>query len=296
MISFRHHLVSIIAVFVALAVGVVLGGGPLSELGRDDEPEQAAPQERDDSDLQVAFGDSFAQAAAAPLLGTRLEGQQVALVTLPGAPADVVDGVVAQVEAGGGQISGRFDGRSALVTPGEQNLVNSLGTQLVTDLDLADELSPELGSHERIGRLIGLAVASTEPEGEEPDAAAGTVLEALQSADLLTADDAVAGRAPLVLVVMGEDRDDPDSTALVAGLARGLAVTSIGTVVVGSTTSGEDGDLSVLRQEDLGTATTVDGDETTVGQVSAALALANALSGENGAFGASGADGTVPLG
>ena len=32
MISYRHHIVSLVAVFLALAVGVVLGGGPLSEL------------------------------------------------------------------------------------------------------------------------------------------------------------------------------------------------------------------------------------------------------------------------
>ena len=36
MISYRHHIVSLVAVFLALAVGVVLGGGPLSDLGRDD--------------------------------------------------------------------------------------------------------------------------------------------------------------------------------------------------------------------------------------------------------------------
>ena len=35
-ISYRHHIVSLVAVFLALAAGVVLGGGPLSDLGRDD--------------------------------------------------------------------------------------------------------------------------------------------------------------------------------------------------------------------------------------------------------------------
>ena len=35
MISYRHHIASLVAVFLALAAGVVLGGGPLSDLGRD---------------------------------------------------------------------------------------------------------------------------------------------------------------------------------------------------------------------------------------------------------------------
>ena len=33
MITLRHHLLSIVAVFLALAAGIVLGGGPLSDVG-----------------------------------------------------------------------------------------------------------------------------------------------------------------------------------------------------------------------------------------------------------------------
>ncbi len=31
MITYRHHVVSLVAVFLALAVGVALGGGPLGQ-------------------------------------------------------------------------------------------------------------------------------------------------------------------------------------------------------------------------------------------------------------------------
>ena len=43
MISYRHHIVSLVAVFLALAVGIVLGGGPLTELGRADTPAASDP-------------------------------------------------------------------------------------------------------------------------------------------------------------------------------------------------------------------------------------------------------------
>ena len=33
MITLRHHLLTIVAVFLALAAGIVLGGGPLSDVG-----------------------------------------------------------------------------------------------------------------------------------------------------------------------------------------------------------------------------------------------------------------------
>ena len=43
MISYRHHIVSLVAVFLALAVGIVLGGGPLTELGRAEPPAADGP-------------------------------------------------------------------------------------------------------------------------------------------------------------------------------------------------------------------------------------------------------------
>ena len=65
MISYRHHVVSLVAVFLALAVGVVLGGGPLSELGRAATADSAGTKARaQDSTAAAAFGDDFASAAA----------------------------------------------------------------------------------------------------------------------------------------------------------------------------------------------------------------------------------------
>ena len=44
MITFRHFLTSLVAVFLALAVGIVLGGGPLSDV-TDPDPAPAAATE-----------------------------------------------------------------------------------------------------------------------------------------------------------------------------------------------------------------------------------------------------------
>ncbi|WP_180933381.1 copper transporter [Nocardioides ungokensis] len=65
MISYRHHVVSLVAVFLALAVGVVLGGGPLSELGRAATTDSARTRaQAQDTKAAAAFGDDFASAAA----------------------------------------------------------------------------------------------------------------------------------------------------------------------------------------------------------------------------------------
>src|SRR3546814_7085149 len=66
-ISFRYHVVTIVAVFLALAVGVALGGGPLSELGRSSDEANARVSEENDKltdDLKQAeqvsgFQDKF---------------------------------------------------------------------------------------------------------------------------------------------------------------------------------------------------------------------------------------------
>ena len=68
-------------------------------------------------------------------------------------------------------------------------------------------------------------------------------------------------------------------------------------MVVGDTTDGGEGQLGRLRAEPVSAeVATVDGVETTAGQVTSVLALARAIETDGGAFGASGADGPVPLG
>ena len=64
MISYRHHIVSLVAVFLALAVGVALGGGPLSDLGRDDRPAAATGQQHRAAIRDASYGDTFASAGA----------------------------------------------------------------------------------------------------------------------------------------------------------------------------------------------------------------------------------------
>ena len=115
MISFRQHLVSLIAVFLALAVGVVLGGGPLSDVGRDDRPAAATAREHRSDARSAAYGDDFAAAAAAKLYGDGLKGHPVSILTLPGADGDDVSALAAQIEDAGGEVAGTYQAEPALV-------------------------------------------------------------------------------------------------------------------------------------------------------------------------------------
>jgi hypothetical protein len=107
----------------------------------------------------------------------------------------------------------------------------------------------------------------------------------------------VAQRSPLVLVVLGTDAGDEGSDAILAGLAQGLAVQAGGVVVAGTTSDGAEGQLGRLRADPVSAAVaTLDGVDTAAGRMATILTLQRSLTTPGGAFGASGADGPVPLG
>ena len=88
MISFRSHVVSLLAVFLALAVGIALGGGPLSEIGRAAPgPGDAANSASGPSEREATFAGQVLSGSAGRLYAAGLEDRSVAVVVLPGAPS-----------------------------------------------------------------------------------------------------------------------------------------------------------------------------------------------------------------
>ena len=297
MITLRHHLLTIVAVFLALAAGIVLGGGPLSDVGStvatagaEQEPAPA------DDRAQTDYTESFVAAMAPTSVGGRLAERSVALVTVPGADEQVVSALAEQVAAAGGTVSGRYDLSEDLVDPGQKSLVDTLGSQLLTQ-QAEDDVAADASTYDRIGQLLGLAVATKEVEGQDVNGKARAIVDAVSGAGLVATPGDVAQRAPLVLLVLGTDAGDEGSDAILAGLVQGLAAQATGVVVAGSTADGGSGQLGRLRADPAGAAAaSVDGVDTTAGRVATILTLQRSLTTPGGAFGASGADGPVPLG
>lgn len=300
MISFRHHVVTLVAVFLALAVGVVLGGGPLSDIGLgatkrlDQERARAASLEREVATDATAldYAGELVRTLGTPALDGKLAGSPVALVTMPGVDEDLVAGLTDAIGSAGGAVAGTYALEPALTAPGEKSLVDTLSSQLATQVG-ASGVAPDASTYVRTGQLLGHAVATTDAAASAPDDDAVSIRESLQGAGLIASpDDAQA--APLVLVVLHDAA--PEADPVVAGLLTGLRTMARGVVVAGSTRSGTDGLLDRLRTEKTELGSTVDGIETGAGQVTAVLALAASYAGTNGNFGASGSDGTPPLG
>ncbi|MDN4175775.1 copper transporter [Nocardioides sp. SOB77] len=297
MITYRHHVVSLVAVFLALAVGVVLGGGPLSELGRDEDQQAPARAVTQQARLAAGYGDTFAAAAAEQLYDGRLAGRPVAVLAMPGADDSTVAGLTEQVELAGGSVTGRYDVQPALLAASEKALVDTLGSQLAADLG-AGVVDAGAATYARMGQLVGVALATTGDEASEATDETRTVRQSLAGAELVVSPDGDVARAPAIVVVLGQDEPTPAVLAVLDGVLSGAAETSSGVVVTGTTDQARSGGLlAALRREPVAdVVATVDGTESTLGQVTAVLAVLRRLAGEGGAFGASGADGAVPLG
>ena len=143
MIDFRYHLVSLISVFLALAVGVVLGAGPLqNSLGtalNDQvtslrENRKAMQTQLEQTEAAVNDRDDYIAAAAAAYLPGTLEGKKVALAVLPEAKSDDIDTIIAQLEAAGGTINGRVSLTTAWTDPSREAFRESYSGQLAGHL------------------------------------------------------------------------------------------------------------------------------------------------------------------
>jgi hypothetical protein len=296
-ITLRHHLLTIVAVFLALAAGIVLGGGPLSDVGitaatSSGESDAAPAADR----AQTDYTESVLSALGPATVGGRLAERSVAVVTVPGADEQVVTALTEHVTAAGGTVSARYDLSEDIVDPGQKSLVDTLGSQLLTQQAEGD-VAAEASTYDRIGQLLGLAIATKEAGGQDVNGKARAIVDAVTGAGLMAEPGEVAQRSPLVLVVLGSDAGDEGSDAILAGLAQGLAVQAAGVVVAGVTSDGGEGQLGRLRADPASAAVaTLDGVDTTAGRVATVLTLQRALTTPGGAFGASGADGPVPLG
>jgi hypothetical protein len=298
MITFRHHLLSLVAVFLALAIGIALGGGPLSEVGRPDDNAASASPVDEATRRTADYGNAFAATSANRLYAAGLSGHPVAVLAMPGAADQTISAITAQIGVAGGGVAGIFNAQPALLDPSQKSLIDDFGSQLVTQL--ADpRLDAAASTYVRVGQLIALAIATEGDKSAKADEVATSIRDSLAAASLLTSAEN-ARLSPLVLVVLPPGKegnpDDAPTRAVLSGLVTGLADHSVGVVAVGDTDSAESGELAAVRSVKVpGPIITVDGVESALGQVTTVLGLIRILTEGGGAFGASGEDGAIPL-
>ena len=310
MISFRYHVVTVAAVFLALAIGVVLGAGPLRGGGdrtlvqqaRSERDARSGLQSRIDAmQAQNRFTDAFAATVAPGLVGNTLRGHAVTVVQLPSARQADVAASKELVGEAGGTVAGTVRVGAKLVDAGSKQLVDELGSQLE---GRANDVSvpADAGPYERIGALVGRAVGARTAGGAPVDAPATSILSALGTAKLLSTQGRMTRRGDLVLLVAGPGRGTADArrgaASIVSTLAQAVDGATRGVVLAGPPASARAGGEVRALRDDVAAAkdvSTVDALGRTAGQVVTVLALAGQAGGRAGHYGAvDAADGAMP--
>jgi outer membrane murein-binding lipoprotein Lpp len=296
-ISLRHHAISIGAVFLALAVGVLLGAGGVSDrllssvTGHAEALQDQVGTLTAERDALAASGraaEEFAARVGPAAVRGLLDGRTVALVTSGADPADR-DALVQLAGQAGATVTGEVVLTPAVGDPARADQLRELtGALLPTGAQLP--AAADTGS--LLGGLLGGAL-----RGQGADA----VLGGLAAAGFV-APGPVPPPAELVLVVTGgalAGVDAGDAAAVLARLSAQLDRTGPGAVLVGRAGSADaTGAVGVARADPALTAgmSTVDDVHAGSGRISAVLALREQLDGRAGRYGTAvtAADGAAP--
>lgn len=278
--SARYHATSLIAVFLALAIGILIGaefgGDALTSTRKNLEASlvgnlQDARSRADDLNGQLGRSNEFADRVYPVLVRDRLQGKRIAIVALGGLPGDVTSAVEDALAPTGARLVGVGVVREPVDVNG---LAEDLSKTRFADLRTNPDSLTALGTG--VGRQ--LVIGGTLPEvvrGQLFSRASGSF-----------------GALDGVIVVRDEPQDmGPVQRAKAGQLESALTAGITGTrepAVGVETTTAEPSSISFFQANDL---SSVDDVEATAGHV----ALVFAMLGAEGSFGVKGsADRLLP--
>lgn len=301
MISLRHHAISIAAIFLALAVGVALGSGTLSNgllTGlRDDKAELQGDvrnlQERNNQlTEQLNSADGFDAAVSGRVVRGALAGRSVMIVTTPDADPGDLDGVIRMIGQAGGTVTGRLSLTDAFVAAvnGDQlrttvtNVIPA-GIQLQTGAVDQGSLAGDL-----MGSVLLLNRATAKPQSTPEERA--LALETLRSGGFISYEDGSIAPAQAAIVITRRGKTDDEaggnSGALIARFAGAMHSRGAGTVLAGRQDAAiGNGAIAVVRADAALSAalTTVDNIDREAGKITTVLAVQEQLGGKSGRYG-----------
>ena len=305
MINFRYHVVSLTAVFLALAIGLVVGTAALNGPVADSLKAQVTALNKDNSNKRDQVNQyreelnrtqEFATEVAPTLLNGKLAGRRLLLIALPGAK-DYLDQIKTMLTLSGATIS-------ATVTVLDRFFDPNNNTEL---LDLAEKgsqptipianLPLNSDAVETSSALLALALQQHAPEVAKNDLTA--VLTAYAERGYLSVDKNPLPGAEATVILAGPPASDKDA-AKKAQSAVTLATqfAKAKPLVVSGNGVGDGNLVAQIRQDPtlVQKISTVDNGTTSQGQVATVLAVAErVVQGRTGQYGVSaGATSQVP--
>lgn len=294
MVDFRYHLVSIVAVFLALATGIAIGAtalnggavhilnGQIRSLINDKNQlrsEYSAVQGEADGDVK------FIKAVTPGLVAGAVRGKRVAVVSLPGADKASRDQALQTLAAAGATVTAQIRLTDRVLDPQSSSLVDDLAARLVT----AAVALPSGDSTGRLGTVLGSVLVR--PSGPTPTSTAELirVIAGLRDAGMIAVDGKVAvGSLAVVIANAPPAQTSSARDSLDLGLTRELDAFGSGTVVVGPVNAAEAGGGVAAIRGDARTAlivSSVDGMDRAAGPLTFIRALLEQLRGGVGQYG-----------
>jgi hypothetical protein len=278
--SARYHATSLIAIFLALAVGILIGaefgGDALTQTRKNLENSlvgnlQDARGRVEDLNGELGHADEFDEKVYPVLTRDRLQGQKIALVAFGNLPGEITSAVEEALGPTGAKLVGVGVVREPVDTT---NLAEELANTRFSNLATEPEQMNELGTG--VGRQIVIG---------------GTLPEVVRGG-LFTHASGEFGALDGVIVVRSQPEgmgpvQRSTANALETSMLKGITATGVPAVGVESTNT-EPSSISFFQANDL---SSVDDIDTTAGE----LALVYALLGDEGSFGVkSSADRLLP--
>ncbi|MFC5187761.1 copper transporter [Actinomadura harenae] len=298
MIDFRYHLVSIVAVFLALALGIVLGSTTLSQSVTNGLKQEANRATRRADDLrrtqqkqeaQLKGEEQFASTTGPQYVAGRLKGQSLVLVETPGAGEEGVSQVIDLATKAGATVTGRVAIQKKALDPDESHTLDELATQLKP---AGTEFPSGADSYAKAGAVLASAIVTNDAtKAGREDATGAGILTGFREAGYVTTSGKPGQHATLAVVIAPATpygSDTAGGTRALVTLTSQLDAADRGTVLGGPNTAAQQGGLITALRDDSGVSkrvSSVDVLDTASGQVVAILALQNELGGKSGQYG-----------
>ncbi|MBA3629216.1 MAG: copper transporter [Actinobacteria bacterium] len=295
MIDFRYHLISLVAVFLALGLGILLGSAVLGENLTSRLRRAVEDVERSNDRLRAANAEMgrriesdhlFAQQAEPVLVDNSLAGQEVVVFELARSDDELLSGVREAIETAGGSVASVVALSDRFALEDEQSvldLARVAGTSLTDPGDLRIEAGALLGS-----RAADAGAPSRVSTG---DRRLERMIEQLETLGFIEVnreggDDLIPEDALFVIAGGGADQPPYDEAGFTASLAERLAARSAG-VLAAEAREGSWGAASAVRADDEASArvATVDQADVAQGRIAVALGLDLAAEGTVGHWG-----------
>ncbi len=320
MIDFRYHLVSIIAVFFALAVGIVLGAGPLGERVDADLPDQLNSMREQNSQLQEQirdleaiqdYRDGFIGAVMPEVVGGRLADREVVVLAMPNSNGDLVESVGEILGTSGASVTATVQVDDSWTDGESETALDALAAGLVSS---GSTLPEEGNGYDRGAALLAQAFLISPQEASLDDGRPsgldeGTlginrqvdqeVVVGLTEADFITVAGDAERKAELAVVVAGPLAGEESALPAepLVTVVRAVEEAGSGSVVAGPPLGAETELIPTIRADGELTdqASTVDSADLLVGRIAVIFALLEQESGGAGQYGYSGSeDGPMP--